>query len=876
MAKILSREQFESLLSERPDDIDEDTARSVLEQEFKNSGFEIETRYRHEIEKQGRDEWAAQNPKSAMVNRAARFGNFVSENIMGPIAEGVNRLDEYTDAGVLGGVKKMQHLNPFYNLGRGAMKLGGMVREEGRSIEASADSALTSKYSTEASRNMAQGKRALGILAQNSPIPETPGEAALATGMAMIGKMAPDLGLKATNKVGNAIKQSPEGVSKLEIKLRQPLGDNSVSRAWGAGASRAFDLPRAEAAFIQRVKGFGDKMLELTKEQKYNNQILQHTEENILRPSPKLEDFGKYGDRVVVELNTKTNIDKTPLAARSVALKELANKYTEREAPVLVVEGAKSLKSDIMGVINTTEDVATKKLLSSYTDLEYTPSELAKAEAMGMDVSKVGLIRSKSISDLLADRGDLGKLYVRLRETDIKDTPGSRAALKLQSLVDEEIARRINQGEAKAMSIYNDEMAAQEYQKLGVQNLGVPPKAGAIERGGLEVARADRRASYENLQKAKADLARYRESLGDEPALADPRYERNLAKYASKVKEAEQAIKAAKDTDLAARATARQETGTAPTESELPSTDSNIPIEKPRTGLVQDFAELRSDWNKFYKRQYSDTANSMRKTVGSKVIDEVFHSPESISEAQAAMTPEAFDGLVRTKTRLLVEELRASRNPVTLIQNAKKFPPGYWERMYGPHGSEALMSFAEKMYDNKVIERKISALQRGQPDLLSRRAGESLKNEYLKRPTDSRTALIANSLRGGALLSSIYWAVGPHPWVVLAAGAVGVAPEILARTYIKAGPSMRLAIEGLAKQRPGLGKMAGASNATAVLAFITATMAEEEKAMETQASPKKYENTADIPDQLRGKSSPSPLQPPKLEDDNETYDWPVR
>ncbi len=813
--KKVARESFDALIANRPDSIDEDTARSVLEAQFNSSGYDIEHRYKHEIDAEGAADWAKQNPKtSALESMGNSFPIKQINEGMGAVSNGINYMGSMTPERTKG---------PDAFVAKQVMKLGGWIREQGRKAEDVSDEYLVKG----GNRTLGQAGRLVGIIAQNSPIPESPGEAALAAGMSMLGNLAPKKALGKA-KLGAEYLDDSSGSSAAERGLRQPFGQKTL----GLGAAKVFDDAKGRASFFARVKSFGDEMINLTEKVKQNNIVQRNIEDGILRPTPELPDFSKYGDSVAVDLHTKTNFDKAPLAARAVALREYAKEHTTKEAPILVVEGAKELRGEIEGVIKDSADTKVKAALQSYIDLEYSPEDKAYAAEHGMKATA----RAKTISDLIEDRGTLGKLYVNLKEK-FKDTPQSRAVLRLQDYVDQEISRRINASEQANVSAYQDEVAAREFQGLGVRQEGVPGPLGSMEKAGSTIAKAERGTAYDNLNKAKNELSEYQRSLGDSPELVDPRYERNLDKLRGKVKQAQEAAKAAKVEDLEAKNSAGSKPQAGTTGESLPQ-ESQAPMEPPRTGLVKDFEQLRSEWKQFYETQYSDAANDIRAAKWSQVVDTVFKTQESVMEAQAALTPEAFEGLKAVKTRLLVEELRASKNPVKMLMKQK---PGYWESVYGPQASEALMGYAESIAETKILERKLTVAIREQPDMVSGRVGDKLSEEWSKRPGDKNSKAMTNLIRFGGISSipSAVWLYGAHPWVAAGVATLGIAsltPELLARAYLKAGPTMRSAIKGLSVERPGLGKLGGMSNLASVQAFVTASMVEDSKKQESQVT----------------------------------------
>lgn len=587
----------------------------------------------------GEAEWAKQNPVKSAIETASAPGKFVGENILAPIANAVDSLDEATDTGPFSGLKKMQRLNPLYNAGRAVIRGGKKIRQAGMGLEASADASLVSGENGPVGRGIQHGKRALGILAQNSPIPASAGEGALGAAMSVAGQMVPKLGLKATKAAGRAMEEGgpvESGISKLSQTSEAIIAQRR--------------LPKIQAA-IDKV--IADKDLLRTK----------------LGEARRVPDYGELGNHFKEDLADVAIPKKEFLIEKRKVLTDYASRYDKPESPALVIESAKELSDDLTGIISNSKDATVTRLLKKYTDLEV--SDDAKA-MMGIPDEYAAYRRADTtIADLQKDSTRLYSIAKNLREADAKSQ--ARVIYKLRELVEDEIQRRME------------------------------------------------------------------------------------------------------------------------------AVDPDIPVE---------YAKNRAAWKEYFDVHESDFAYDLKKADGSEFMSKIFKTPESVSEAQRIMSPEAFEKAKSLKVKEILEDLQRSKEPEVFLKNYNK--PGYFERIFGPIGAAQLEDFAHRMRAERALAKQVAEI-------------DSMSGVYKYKTTADMFRTLGMGGVGAA-----FWAMN-SPKLAVASAAIGVAPELMARAYVKAGPSMRASINALAAEGK-LGKFAGTRNAAQVLAFVDATQKIEQEA----------------------------------------------
>lgn len=238
--------------------------------------------------------------------------------------------------------------------------------------------------------------------------------------------------------------------------------------------------------------------------------------------------------------------------------------------------------------------------------------------------------------------------------------------------------------------------------------------------------------------------------------------------------------------------------------------------------ISKEYSKNRSNFKQHYDTFGSDTARAIRNADGSEVPKKVFDSPESVSQAQKIMSPSAWENLKAIKTREIVNELEKSRDPVGRISKAT---PGYYERIYGTEGAAQLEDFARNLPKIKELSDQLGKLRGERESLGNKPIGDFLNKELRGKLGRIKAGEEASSVpdivrRAASASFSSAFLYTHHPWLSVASASIGLAPEAIARAYVKAGPSMRATIDGLVRERAMLGPGAPTKNVPIVAAFI--------------------------------------------------------
>lgn len=207
------------------------------------------------------------------------------------------------------------------------------------------------------------------------------------------------------------------------------------------GAAIVSDAFKAGKSATKENLAFKARVRELGKQMTYTNNKIKEAEAS-LKP---IKDSITYGEFAKKGLDFQEELSKAPLVSRTAALN--ANKEMSVASSVAdMSQDMAKIGDELTGVISATDDKVVERIVQKYLPSEpkagdsiYVWDPLTKKPKMKVELP----IAQATPSDLLKDRSRIGQAYMRALRSGVLDTEQSTALLRLQSIIDDGIERRL-------------------------------------------------------------------------------------------------------------------------------------------------------------------------------------------------------------------------------------------------------------------------------------------------------------------------------------------------------------------------------------------------------------------------------------------------
>ena len=405
----------------------------------------------------GSKEWSTQHPALSAINSIAKPGQWFNENVVSPIARGIDNIT-----------------GPLYedNPANLVFSVSKTINDSAKYVSDYMDKVLTSGASNSIERwGAGVAQRAADAVPALNPIPSSTGEAVVGAAM-MAGMSAPEEALHAVqlaspgnvesgfHSVAGYIKGADNAflerdaakAADLNVAHQQAiLTDNEVNAtnakltsdqqlATGMDIARDRDA-RARAAVnlsIQQRHGTAEMTNDWVDAQRSN---LLTGSNNSLAQLPQDEVYRNIKASLAPENPYSASAQaKAPIVAASDALKAQLSDPKHAVRVSSVQNGLSEVKNDLMGLIGTPADTATRSLLAPYLDLPewrntHTPSTiLGKSGEFTSDATTI------PADKMYSDSQALGEMANRRLSSDPK---ASAALSKAQEILQQAITDKV-------------------------------------------------------------------------------------------------------------------------------------------------------------------------------------------------------------------------------------------------------------------------------------------------------------------------------------------------------------------------------------------------------------------------------------------------